>query len=54
VISQENVDRVVTAVDAINNADVEAFVACFHPDVEWVVTQASKPSGCWSKPSLSA
>ena len=37
-MSQENVDVVVTAVDAVNRADVEAFVACFHPDVEWVVS----------------
>jgi ketosteroid isomerase-like protein len=37
-MSQQNVDRVVTAVDAVNRADVQAFVACFHPDVEWVVS----------------
>lgn len=37
-MSQENVDLVVTATDAINRADVEASVACFHPEVEWAVS----------------
>jgi ketosteroid isomerase-like protein len=35
---QGNVETVLTAVDAVNRADVEAFVACFHPDVEWEVS----------------
>jgi ketosteroid isomerase-like protein len=36
-MSQENVEVVLNAVDAVNRADVDAFVACFHPDVEWEV-----------------
>ena len=37
-MSQENVEIVLTAVDAVNRADVDAFVSCFHPDVQWEVT----------------
>jgi ketosteroid isomerase-like protein len=37
-MSQKNVDLVLSAVDAVNRADVEAFAACFHPDVEWEVS----------------
>jgi ketosteroid isomerase-like protein len=38
VVSQENVELVQTVVDAVNRADADAFVACFHPDVEWEAT----------------
>jgi hypothetical protein len=34
-MSRENAELLRTATDAINSADVEAFVACFHPDVKW-------------------
>jgi ketosteroid isomerase-like protein len=37
-MSQENVEAVMNAVDAVNRADVDAFVASFHPDVEWEVS----------------
>jgi ketosteroid isomerase-like protein len=37
-MSQEKVEVVMNAVDAVNRADVDAFVACFHPDVEWEVS----------------
>jgi ketosteroid isomerase-like protein len=42
-VSQENVEVVRTAVDAVNRADVEAFVGCFHPDVEWEVSGEGFP-----------
>jgi ketosteroid isomerase-like protein len=34
-MSNENVELVLQAVDAVNRVDADAFVACFHPDVEW-------------------
>ena len=42
-MSQENVEIVLTAVDAVNRADVDAFVACFHPDVQWEVSGGNHP-----------
>lgn len=34
-VSDENVALMLRAVDAVNRADGDAFVACFHTDVEW-------------------
>ena len=34
-MSQENIEVVLKAVDAVNRRDPDAFVACLHPDVEW-------------------
>jgi ketosteroid isomerase-like protein len=34
-MSKENEELVLKVVDAVNRVDVDAFVACFHPDVEW-------------------
>ena len=34
-MSQENVDMVREAVDAVNGGDPDAFIACLHSDVEW-------------------
>jgi ketosteroid isomerase-like protein len=34
-MSQENVEIVRELVDAVNRRDLDAFVACLRPDVEW-------------------
>src|SRR5215207_3288772 len=34
-MSQENVEVVLAAVDAVNKRDPDAFIACLHPDIEW-------------------
>jgi len=34
-MSQENVEAVLKAVDAVNGRDPDAFVTCLHPDVVW-------------------
>jgi ketosteroid isomerase-like protein len=34
-MSQENVEVVLKAADAVNGRDRDAFVACLHPDVVW-------------------
>ncbi|MEK6326170.1 MAG: nuclear transport factor 2 family protein [Actinomycetota bacterium] len=34
-MSQENVEVVREAVDAVNRGDSDAFIACLRPDVEW-------------------
>jgi ketosteroid isomerase-like protein len=34
-MSQENVEVVLAAVDAINKRDPDAFIGCLHPDIEW-------------------
>jgi ketosteroid isomerase-like protein len=38
-MSEENVEIVRDAVDAINRRDPDAFIACLHPDVEWEDTE---------------
>jgi ketosteroid isomerase-like protein len=35
-MSHENIEVVREAVDAVNARDPDAFVACLHPEVEWV------------------
>jgi ketosteroid isomerase-like protein len=35
-MSQENVEVVREAMDAVNARDPDAFIACLHPEVEWV------------------
>ena len=35
-MSQENIEIVREAVVAMNRRDVDAFLACLHPDVDWV------------------
>jgi ketosteroid isomerase-like protein len=38
-MSQPNVELVMNAAfDAVNRGDVDAFAACFHPDIEWEVS----------------
>jgi ketosteroid isomerase-like protein len=38
-MSQQNVELVLNAAfEAVNRGDVDAFAACFHPDVEWEVS----------------
>jgi ketosteroid isomerase-like protein len=34
-MSQENVEVVLAAVDAVNKRDPDAFIACLHHDIEW-------------------
>jgi ketosteroid isomerase-like protein len=34
-MSEENVEVVLAAVEAVNRGDPDAFVACLHPDVVW-------------------
>jgi ketosteroid isomerase-like protein len=34
-MSQENVEVVLAAVDAVNKRDPDAFIVCLHPDIEW-------------------
>src|SRR2546423_4911614 len=35
-MSQENVERLIErTADALNRADVDAFTACCHPEVDW-------------------
>jgi ketosteroid isomerase-like protein len=34
-MSEENVEIVLEAVDAVNKRDPDAFIACLHPDIEW-------------------
>ena len=40
-MSQENVGVVLEGVDAVNRRDLDAFIACVHPDVVWEVSKAS-------------
>ena len=35
-MSQENIEIVIAGMEAINRRDVDAFLDCFAPDVEWV------------------
>jgi ketosteroid isomerase-like protein len=38
-MSEENVEVVREAVDAVNRGDPDAFIACLHPDVDWEDTE---------------
>jgi ketosteroid isomerase-like protein len=42
-MSQQHVDVVRKAVDALNRQDADAFVASAHPDVEWEATDDRFP-----------
>ena len=51
-MSQENVEVVRMAVEALNRRDSDAFVGCLHPDVEWEETSDAFPglSGSYRGP----
>jgi ketosteroid isomerase-like protein len=34
-MSEENVEVVLAAVDAVNRRDPDPFIACLHSDIEW-------------------
>jgi ketosteroid isomerase-like protein len=42
-MSQENVEVALKGVDAINRRDLDAFIACVHPDVVWEVDVEVSP-----------
>ena len=42
-MSQENAKTVRDAVEALNDRDIGAFVACLHPEVEWQETAGAFP-----------
>ena len=42
-MSQENAKTVRDAVEALNDRDIGAFVACLHPEVEWQETADAFP-----------
>jgi ketosteroid isomerase-like protein len=42
-MSKENQELILRAVDAVNRADADAWVACYHPDVQFEVSGDSFP-----------
>ena len=49
-MSQENVERVREAVEAINRRDVEAAFASAHPDIEWQTLDMFPDAGTYRGP----
>ena len=49
-MSQENVERVKEAVEAINGRDIEAALEYAHPDVEWQTLDAFPDAGTYRGP----
>jgi ketosteroid isomerase-like protein len=45
-MSQENVDKVEAFVDAYNRRDFETAVACFDPEIEWVLPALQRSDSC--------